>query len=95
MCNHDSKSIRVATLRMLRELSQEELGDLMRGLVDYVWEDDPTCLPRFRFPGAEMYFLLMLQDMQRYDAIAQLRDDCCLLRHDPEAYHIVCEARKQ
>ena len=76
---------------LLRDLSNEELGELMRAVVEYALENE---LPTFRFPAAEVYWLLLLRDMQRHEDLEQLRQDCCLLRRDPEAARIMRAVRE-
>ena len=89
MCDQPCKTIQVSTLALMRDLSNEELGELMRALVDYALSDDPYAFPSFYFPTAEAYWLLLLRDMQRHEEIEQLRRDCCLLRRDPAEYTLM------
>ena len=91
MFDKPCKTIQVSTLSLLRDLSNEELGELMRAVVEYALENE---LPTFRFPAAEVYWLLLLRDMQRHEDLEQLRQDCCLLRRDPEAARIMRAVRE-
>ena len=95
MCTHPCKTLQVSTLSLLQDLSNEELGELLRGVVEYAQSDDPNLIPSFRFPGAQAYWFFLLRDMQRHEEIEALRRDCCLLRRDPESYRILHATREQ
>lgn len=94
MCTKPCKTIQVSTLFLMRELTNEQLGELMRALVDYAMVEDPYWFPCFESTTAEAYWLLLVRDMQRHEEIEQLRRDCCLLRRDPGEYAVVQAMRE-